>query len=338
MCSEALGLKTKKKKSDMFSFAASSSSQKREAHSKTDAILISGTLVDSNQSRQLYNISQAGSLSGDDLSENCEEVVLGIDPDRNGAIAILKSTRSKEGDGNTLQVRAQVIDVPVYKVTVGKTTKGRERIDATQLAALIKRLNFPPNKTVAFLEGGGVEYHFSSYSAFVQGLGVGIWEGVLSHAEIPWHKINSKTWKTLFGLVTSKKDRKSGEEERGGEGGEEEGKKKKRTPVKASSVALARKTFPDLDEHLSPKGKHGRADALLIASYGHLVRVQEEGLNSSLKETFLEAGIDGISSERLKLDLLTANELKILLKDRGLKVSGKKGDLIERLLQHSQKD
>ena len=108
-----------------------------------------------------------------------------------------------------LQVQAQVIDVPVYKVAIGKTSKGRERIDAVQLAALMKRLNFPPHKTVAFLEGGGVEYHFSSYSAFVQGIGVGIWEGVLSHAGIPWHKINSKTWKTLFALVTKKKDPES---------------------------------------------------------------------------------------------------------------------------------
>ena len=103
----------------------------------------------------------------------------------------------------------------------------------------------------------------------------------------------------------------------------------------ASSVALARQIFPGLAEHLSPKGKHGRADALLIASYGHLVRVQEQGLDSTLKHVFLEAGIEGIGSERLRLDLLTANELKLMLKERGLKVSGNKGELIERLLDHS---
>ena len=79
----------------------------------------------------------------------------------------------------------------------------------------------------------------------------------------------------------------------------------------------------------------GRADALLIASYGHLVRVQEQGLDSSLKDVFVQAGIQGISSERLRLDLLTGNELKVMLKERGLKVSGNKGELIERLLDHS---
>ncbi len=63
--------------------------------------------------------------------------------------------------------------------------------------------------------------------------------------------------------------------------------------------------------------------------------VQEEGLESSLKAAFGAAGVTGLGSERLKLDLLTANELKILLKERRLKVSGNKAELIERLLQHS---
>ena len=63
---------------------------------------------------------------------------------------------------------------------------------------------------------------------------------------------------------------------------------------------------------------------------------QEEGLESSLKEAFTGAGITGISSERLKLDLLTANELKLLLKERRLRVSGSKAELIERLLEYSE--
>ncbi len=234
--------------------------------------------------------------------DDCQEVVLGIDPDRSGAIAIL-SSRARGGAAGgppSVEVEACVIDVPVHKVAVGKTTKGRERIDASGLARLIRSLDLPRDRTVAFLEGGGVEYHFSSYSAFVQGLGVGIWEGVLSHAEIPLHKINSKTWKTLFGLVASKK-RTGGaasmaetkEKEEGGaaamavdDGSAADGtaattakqtkkKKHKRAgQVKEGSVALAREIFPHLGERLSPKGKHGRADALLIASYGHLVRVQ----------------------------------------------------------------
>ncbi len=103
-----------------------------------------------------------------------------------------------------------------------------------------------------------------------------------------------------------------------------------------SSVALAKHIFPALETHLSPKGKHGRADALLIASYGHLVRVQEQKLDSSLRHLFRAAGIKGIDSERLKLDLLTANEIKVLLKSKGLKVSGKKGELIERLLSYEE--
>ncbi|QDZ19853.1 SAP domain-containing protein [Chloropicon primus] len=306
-----------------------------------DQILSSGTLrfkhARAGGTDALGGGEEPSSSSSSSSSSDCCEIVLGIDPDRNGAIAILRSTRVDDGEaGCRLEVRAEVIDVPVYKVAIGKTSKGRERIDAAQLAQLIKRLDFPKHKTVAFLEGGGVEYHFSSYSAFVQGVGVGIWEGVLSHAEIPWHKINSKTWKTLFELVGSRK--KKTENDDGGDGAEGDGAKKKRasrgTKVKSSSVALARQIFPELEEELLPKGKHGRADALLIASYGHLVRAQEEGLQSSLKDVFVEAGLKGLSSEKLKLDLLTANELKVLLKDRGLKVSGKKGELIERLLEH----
>ena len=331
--------------------------QRRCVHlrlSRGDALLTSGSLGggddEGRAKRRLYNVTQAGSLGEESLESNCEEIVLGIDPDRSGAIAILKSTRVDDdgrGSGGYLSVQAQVIDVPVYRVAIGKTSKGRERIDAAQLALLIKDLNLPKDRTVAFLEGGGVEYHFSSYSAFVQGLGVGIWEGVLSHAEIPWHKINSKTWKTLFELVGTKE---KGEEEAssregegdpkvGGEPGEKGRRREQNATVKTSSVALARQIFPELEGHLSPKGKHGRSDALLIASYGHLVRVQEgNAAGSTLKDVFMAAGLKNISSERLKLDLLTANELKVLLRDRKLKVSGKKGELIERLLQHSRRN
>lgn len=281
-----------------------------------------GALRQSVQVRKKSGVIHAGSL-GEDLferatpinTEECEEVVLGIDPDRSGALAILQCVRS--GSDQVLTVRAQVIDVPVHKVAVGKSSQSRARIDATQLAVLMKHLNFPLDRTVAYLEGGGVEFHFSSYSAFVQGLGVGVWEGMLSHAGIKWHKINSKSWKSLFGLVGSKK---SGT-----------------VAVKETSVALAKKVFPDLESHLSPKGKHGRADALLIASYGHLIRMQEQQMTSSLKESFRESGITGLDSERLKLDLLTANELKLLLKREGLKVSGKKSELIERLLESHSK-
>ena len=162
------------------------------------------------QRRKMISVSHAGALGADlferdspiSCEDDCEEVVLGIDPDRSGAIAVLKSTRSLR-DGS-IHVNAEVIDVPVHRVTLGKTSKSRERIDAVQVAELVKHLNFPVDRTVAFLEGGGVTYHFSSYSAFVQGLGVGIWEGILSHAGIPVHKVNSKTWKTLFGLVGTK--------------------------------------------------------------------------------------------------------------------------------------
>ena len=304
--------------------ATSSTSSSSSSSSKNDQILAAGTLRFTHSGAGVDPVPQTGDEGTD--------IVLGIDPDRNGAIAVLRSTRVKDGHGETkLEVEAEVFDVPVYKVAIGKTSKGRERIDAIQLAQLIKRLDFPKHRTVAFLEGGGVEYHFSSYSAFVQGVGVGIWEGVLSHAEIPWHKINSKAWKTLFELVgTSKATGERSAAEKGG------GRPSRGAKVKTSSVALAKQIFPSLEGELLPKGKHGRADALLIASYGHLIRVQEEGLGSSLKDVFEGQGLKGLSSERLKLDLLTANELKVLLKSRGLKVSGKKGELIERLLEHGE--
>ena len=302
--------------------ATSSTSSSSSSSSKNDQILAAGTLRFTHSGAGVDPVPQTG--------EEGTDIVLGIDPDRNGAIAVLRSTRVKDGHGETkLEVEAEVFDVPVYKVAIGKTSKGRERIDAIQLAQLIKRLDFPKHRTVAFLEGGGVEYHFSSYSAFVQGVGVGIWEGVLSHAEIPWHKINSKAWKTLFELVgTSKATGERSAAEKGG------GRPSRGAKVKTSSVALAKQIFPSLEGELLPTGKHGRADALLIASTATSFESRRRA--SPRPRTSSGAGLKGLSSERLKLDLLTANELKVLLKSRGLKVSGKKGELIERLLEHGE--
>ena len=102
-----------------------------------------------------------------------------------------------------------------------------------------------PRGTVAFLEEGGVEYGFSAQTAFVQGYNFGLWKGVLAAAGLRVEVVKPQAWKHALGLARSGSS-------------------------KDDSRDMAAAMFPEVGDNLGRKKDHGRAEALLIAAYGHM--------------------------------------------------------------------
>jgi hypothetical protein len=112
------------------------------------------------------------------------------------------------------------------------------------MASLVASTRLPKG-TVAHVEEGGVEYGFSAQTAFVQGYNFGLWKGVLASAGLDVRVVKPQAWKHALGLAHKKS-------------------------TKDESRALASAVFPSTREQLRRKKDHGRAEALLIAAYGHV--------------------------------------------------------------------
>lgn len=79
-------------------------------------------------------------------------------------------------------------------------------------------------------------------SMFNFGKGFGIWLGILSAFEVSYHLVAPQTWKSIY-LKDMPKE-------------------------KASSILVAKRTFPSSEKWLTLKKHHNRAEAILIAAYG----------------------------------------------------------------------
>lgn len=160
-------------------------------------------------------------------------ITLGIDPGLTGAIAVI-------GDGD----HALVYPMPV--VQVGKTGFVKNAVDIHALARLLapyRERSRVMDVTVVIervnaFPGQGVSSMFS--------LGMSYWgaAGVVAGLGLPLHVIESKAWKRFFHID-----------------GPKDGQKE-------LARGLASRLFPGVD--LSKKKDHGKADALLIARYGHV--------------------------------------------------------------------
>ena len=135
-----------------------------------------------------------------------------------------------------------VHDCPTYKAEVNG--RARKRLCVEDMVELVASLNIPRG-TVAFLEEGGVEYGFSAQTAFVQGYNFGLWKGVLAAAGLRVEVVKPQAWKHALGLARSGSS-------------------------KDDSRDMAAAMFPEVGDNLGRKKDHGRAEALLIAAYGHM--------------------------------------------------------------------
>lgn len=157
--------------------------------------------------------------------------ILGIDPGASGALALLHHGELVE-----------VLDMPTRQVTLaGGAVK--TRIDGRALAAAIQALA----PSWAFLEQVSSHAGEGPMGAFAFGRSVGVVEGVLGAIELQATEVPPQTWKRVVGV-------------RKGPDGD------RKTPARLKAAAL----FPKHAAAFARKKDDGRADAALVAWYGHL--------------------------------------------------------------------
>ena len=151
-------------------------------------------------------------------------IVMGVDPGASGAIAVLR-------DG----VFDDLIDMPVGKITVGKTT--RDRISPELLGMVLRDL-MPVD--VAYVEEVTAMPRQGVSSVFTFGQAHGMILGALAALGVRTVRIRPQAWQ---GLVSARGDPR----------------------VRALEL------YPGLASQLKRKKDEGRADAVLIAHAGTLL-------------------------------------------------------------------
>ena len=161
---------------------------------------------------------------------------IGIDPGKNGAVAVLRS------HGNKVWT-AEVHDTP-NKSGEEKDAKNRG-YDEKGMAALMRGI-VTDHESYACMERVNSQDHDGHVGAFSSGYGWGLWRGILATLKVPCELVDPRKWKNDQGLpFCADYDQR-----------------------KEKARALAQRYFPDLAAtHLSRKKDHDRAEALLIAHW-----------------------------------------------------------------------
>lgn len=159
---------------------------------------------------------------------------IGIDLGNTGAIAIY--------NGRKLTVH----DMPVIHVV--RTRRKVSWVDAQGLVKILESYGFQQQGLFvqALFEKTGAQPKQSNTSMFTFGRGAGIVEGVLAGLHIPYTLVQPQQWQKALGVVK-------------GEG------KARKDPARAKAMKL----YPREAHLFSRKKDDGRADAALIARYGH---------------------------------------------------------------------
>ena len=234
--------------------------------------------------------------SSSSVTEKVADIVLGIDPDTRGAMAVL--FREGRGSGGKDEERKETsfsssspsitrtstgnffisavhdtptVEVPLGRGTLKKPPKTRRRLDATAVSSLIAEL-----KNKAESEGKSLEACVEQPSPsplngklawYGSGLAFGIWSGVLAAHGVRTSFVRPQEWKRAFGLEGGGKDAARAaavaalDEKKSGGGEEEE--EEEDPPQPSPSVSMA--TTTTAAALLTRKKDHGRADAMLIA-------------------------------------------------------------------------
>lgn len=156
-------------------------------------------------------------------------LVVGIDPGAEGAIAWLQ-------DGQLIAVE----DLPIDVVTVGKSK--RRRLNAVALTNMLTvrtlRANLP---NLVMLEEVGAMPGEGSVGAFSFGRCAGLIEGVVAGLGIPHRLVKPADWKRAMGV----------------------------TADKTMCRVIAGRLFPHKADAFVRVRDDGRAEAALLALYGH---------------------------------------------------------------------
>ncbi len=164
---------------------------------------------------------------------------LGIDPGKNGGIALIDS------NGNVLLT----VEIPLI---------GKKEVDVQQLCRILTDLIFNTENIFVCLENVHAVQQVSATASFEFGKICGILEAIIYLCEKPFQKVNPKTWQkeAWLGITPIKMPSKED---------------KIKIDTKATSLLAVKRLYPVADLHLSPKAKNphdGIVDAILIAHYG----------------------------------------------------------------------
>jgi hypothetical protein len=132
------------------------------------------------------------------------------------------------------------------RVGAGSKARARLRHDPQRIDALLRSLRAPAG-TLAVLERPHARAGVGSSSAFHSGCGLGLWWGLLTAQGFTVRLALPRAWKQHYSLV---------------------GKDVDKNDSRATAVAM----FPERAALLARKLDHGRAEALLIAAYGCVIR------------------------------------------------------------------
>ena len=166
-------------------------------------------------------------------------MIIGIDPGLTGALALM--------DHNGLK---DCKDMPVMVRGTG-TGAVKNQVDPGALAAIFREWlkDHSKNEVIVIIESQGVirlpgNKMLGGSSAFSLAHTAGIIEGVVATLNIPREFVPPATWKKALDLSAKGSDKK------------------------ALARAMAQRLYPEADFHLAKS--HNRAEACLIARYGHI--------------------------------------------------------------------
>lgn len=162
-------------------------------------------------------------------------VILGIDPGLDGAACALFP------DG-----AVDLYDTPTLTIAGGKSN--HRELALADMRSWLHGASCD-GRTIAYLESVHSMPRQGVRAMFTMGRGLGEWRGLLTGMEIPFVMVTPERWKkALLDGMGKEKDA-------------------------ARLVAVER--YPQLASHLARKKDHGRADALLIATYGAMTERQK---------------------------------------------------------------
>lgn len=198
-------------------------------------------------------------------------VVLGVDPDVNGAVGLLRW----RGGG----LEASVYDTPSVKVAVGVGAKAtlRLRHDPAAMSALLSSLALPRG-TLVLLERPHARHGVATINtAFQSGCGLGLWWGLLIAHGFCVRLLLPGRWKASLNLASTSA----------------------REVSKDDSRALAAVVLPSLAGSVGRAKDHGRAEALLIAAFGAIDNSGGEPPAAPLAPVAVERTLQREVQERL---------------------------------------
>ena len=169
-------------------------------------IYASATSLLSTTSPKQFTISGEDPIFQDLLAPNQQCILMGIDPDANGAIAVLHWTNpssliSATPEHLTAAARLEVIDMPteIWKL------KAREKKQPSPEAflALIQQIkaehpNAKIRATIEFTTPGPLSGKYAWYGS---GFATGLITGLFLSQGIPYEKISAAGWKRSLGLI-----------------------------------------------------------------------------------------------------------------------------------------